>query len=433
MLVGASQIDITPSPGVELQGFAVREQPSQSVGDRLYLRVLYLNNDGEVLLWLVFDLIGFSVPFADSLRTALAQATGLPVGNVFVTTTHTHSGPGTSQLNLCGAHASEFLQTLKTPAIAAAQEAIRLAEPCRLLFQEMLCDLALDRTRLDNPHVDSRIPILAWQRESGDFKALMLSYSMHPVCLAGTMISADWTGYVSRKLGESFPGSPIALVMSGACGNLNPPTARGSYQEMQSTGQTIVDGVLTSLPTDGWQDLGISPPMTVLTKTVRLPLEGWTELEINEFADQNLNDRNGVSEFGDTFLQVATLWRENMLALHRQSPEPFAEVPISLLLFGKNVFVGVGAEVFSHLSTLAAEHGNAPYILGMTNGTIGYIPVITAYNTLGYETDWSFLFYNQPRLKKGGLEQIAEEIRNVIAEVKKRPLIVSSSNSSTLR
>jgi hypothetical protein len=418
MLVGASQIDITPVPGIELQGFAIREQPSQSVGDRLYVRTLYLNNGENVLLGLVFDLIGFSVPFADSLRTTLAQETGLSLDTIFVTTAHTHSGPGTSQLSCCGAPAPEFMQTLLPLSVAAAQEAIHSAELCRVLFRETLCDLALDRTQSSNPHVDSRTPMLAWQKENGNFKALMLSYNMHPVCLGGTMISADWTGYVSRKLGESFPGSPITLVLSGACGNLNPPMVRGSCQEMQRTGQTLVDSVLTTLPADGWQNWGNNPSMTVLTKTVRVPLEGWTEREINEFADKNLNAPDGFAEFGDTFLRAATLWRQTMLSIYQQSPQPFAEVPISFLFLGEGVFVGIGAEVFSHLATLVAEQGITPYILGMTNGTLGYIPVFSAYDTCGYETDWSFLFYNQPQLKRGALEQIAEEIKNVITKVK---------------
>lgn len=40
MIVGISQIDITPKPGVELQGFAIREQPSLSIADPLFHRTL---------------------------------------------------------------------------------------------------------------------------------------------------------------------------------------------------------------------------------------------------------------------------------------------------------------------------------------------------------------------------------------------------------
>ena len=43
---------ITPPVGVDLAGFAARQGPSIGVHDDLYARGLYLEADGERLLWL---------------------------------------------------------------------------------------------------------------------------------------------------------------------------------------------------------------------------------------------------------------------------------------------------------------------------------------------------------------------------------------------
>lgn len=59
--VGASQLDITPEPGVELSGFAARIQPSIGVLDPLFAKALYLGDGGERVLWIHCDLVGFDL------------------------------------------------------------------------------------------------------------------------------------------------------------------------------------------------------------------------------------------------------------------------------------------------------------------------------------------------------------------------------------
>lgn len=416
MRVGTSQIEITPEPGGELQGFAIREQPSRLIADPLFLRVLYLEEGERRFLWLVFDLLGFGVPQVDVFRIGIAKITGVPAEQIFVTTTHTHSGPGTASLNCCGAYAAEYVDSLKSKANNAALAAIHSSELCQMHFRETTCRLARDRqSHMINPDIDPRIPVFSWQTENGDFKAVLVSYSMHPVCLRGTMISADWPGYVSRHVSESLPGNPVTLVMSGACGNIDPPRVGGTYQEMQEMGQILVDTICDSHPDHLEKSRQIAASQfEVITKSLQLPLEGWSEEGIHNFANQCLNDSAGFDEFHDRFLQAIHAWRCNMLTQYRRTPAPWVEIPISALILGNQVLVGVGGEVFSHLARLVADETQSPYVLGMTNGSIGYIPVSSSYEANGYETSWSFVFYNRPRLQQGVLERIATEIRDIV-------------------
>ena len=65
MILGTSQIDITPAPGGELSGFAARVQPSLGVLDPLFAKALYLAKGKERLLWIHCDLIGFDREISD--------------------------------------------------------------------------------------------------------------------------------------------------------------------------------------------------------------------------------------------------------------------------------------------------------------------------------------------------------------------------------
>ena len=67
MILGTSQIDITPKPGVELSGFAARIQPSTGVLDPLFAKALYLVCEGTKLLWIHCDLIGFERTIVQNL------------------------------------------------------------------------------------------------------------------------------------------------------------------------------------------------------------------------------------------------------------------------------------------------------------------------------------------------------------------------------
>ena len=74
MIVGTSQIGITPQPGIELAGFAIRPQPSTSVLDRLSVRGLYLEDGPERLLWLHADLIALELLLSTNTPPACSTA-----------------------------------------------------------------------------------------------------------------------------------------------------------------------------------------------------------------------------------------------------------------------------------------------------------------------------------------------------------------------
>src|SRR3954454_19788482 len=101
MIVGVSQVDITPEFTVDLCGFAARAQPMTGVLDPIYVKALYLEDGAQKLLWLNFDLLALSHAFVADLRAwALRE---LHLEHVLLSATHTHAAPAIVELTGCGA------------------------------------------------------------------------------------------------------------------------------------------------------------------------------------------------------------------------------------------------------------------------------------------------------------------------------------------
>ena len=91
MIVGAAQIDTTPTKTVELSGFAARQQPMTGVLDPIFAKALYLSDGGEKLLWVHIDALALSAEFVSQFREwALREH---HISHVLLSATHTHAAP----------------------------------------------------------------------------------------------------------------------------------------------------------------------------------------------------------------------------------------------------------------------------------------------------------------------------------------------------
>lgn len=424
MNVGAAQLDITPEPGIDLAGFAIRPQPSIAVLDPLWLRALYLEDGLERLLWLHADLLALDQPLADRWRDWVESNLGIPRTRVVFSTTHTHSGPATIQLTGCGEVRPEYIAWLDRHVQRAARAAVRDTEPCRLRAVQGSCGLGVDRREGNSGHTDSRVVAFAWQRLDGTFKAAFLNYAMHPVCLRSNVISADWPGEAARLVSESLSGRPVTLVCSGACGNINPPgvgvaptqMSEWARQIVASVGPKLLSSDQDALPQDGGT-------LRVRSAQVDLPLETWGVDDIARYAAACLADPAGAHEFSHKFGEAVEVWRMTMNDRLRRGAPASTRAELTAIQLGRTAMVTVNAEVFSRFNELAGRGlADSVVAIGCTNGMIGYLPNAKAYVKGSYEVLWSMLFYNLPRAQQGSLELLARHAQD---------LIVNSPTSAT--
>ena len=155
--------------------------------------------------------------------------------------------------------------------------------------------------------------------------------------------------------------------------------------------------------------------MRVKATSLLLPLDPWGVSEIEAYANACLGDADGQREFGEKFRHAVQAWRSTMLERHRRGDAPHTCAKVAIVTLGNITLLTLNAEVFSRFSDLAGSGLNAStYTIGCTNGMIGYLPTKEAYDEGAYEVLWSTLFYNMPRIRKGGFESVADHVRRLL-------------------
>ncbi|MHC4145066.1 MAG: neutral/alkaline non-lysosomal ceramidase N-terminal domain-containing protein [Planctomycetota bacterium] len=91
---GVARTDITPEKPVKMAGYGARTKLSEGVHDPLLARVVVFENNGKRLVLVSTDLIGFYSGTADHFRKIILDEFKLKPGELFLSSVHTHAGPG---------------------------------------------------------------------------------------------------------------------------------------------------------------------------------------------------------------------------------------------------------------------------------------------------------------------------------------------------
>lgn len=417
MNLGTSQIDITPSPGGELSGFAARIQPSTGVLDPLYVKALYLESDGTRLLWLHCDLVGFDRAIVQDIRDWAREKFSLAPEQVMLSATHTHAGPGTVHLREAGVYDPDYVAFLQLRIREAAGAAISQTEPVGLTVVEGHLSLAVDRRKTATAHTDPRVAGIAFRRVDGSFATVLVNYAIHPVALGSTnrCVSTDLFGEAALQLAAQLPGHPVVFMTNGACANLNPPAENVSWEQVKIWGRQIADAVQPLLLN------GIihpEPHLQLLNRRVPLPLDIMDSQQINEYARRALQNQTALAEWGDKYCRVVEHWRNTLLACHRLPAAQQHDAELFGIQLGGVILMGANAEIFSQFTEMLRAHSNRPiYLVGYANGDMGYLPTRAAYAEGGYEVDVAHFFYGGFRPRAGGLELLAKAATDLVQEL----------------
>ncbi len=416
MNVSVASRDITAQVGSELSGFAARIQPSTGILDKLFAKALFIQEGSTRLLWINCDLIGLDESIIHKLRTWATKSLGLNPTELFVSTTHTHSGPATIHLKEAGEYDSSYVETLIENLKELSREVFHAKrEPCDLIQEEGHLNLAIDRRNQTTSHTDPRVLAIGFKRKEGTFIAAVINYAIHPVALGSTncAISADIFAHTATHLSQSLPGNPLVLVTNGACGNLNPPSENVAYSQVISWGQAIANAVIPQL-------LRSQPEQSVVFKVAyqKLPLalDILDAAGIEAAANRALRDEPSLRTWGDKFIRVVNSWKKSCLSeIQSKTFKKNKTAEIYIIRFNDTVLFGANAELFSEITDqLSLETNQKVYVIGYANGDMGYLPTQAAYYEGGYEVEIAHLFYGGFRFKEGSLELLARSASDFI-------------------
>ncbi|NNL67304.1 MAG: hypothetical protein HKP30_13735, partial [Myxococcales bacterium] len=132
MRAGVAEIPFELPLGIPMMGYGARTGVAQGEHDPLHARALLLESGGCVLL-VQLEVCLLGVSQAADLRERIARRTGIAPDAIWITATHTHSGPETGLAAvLSGQPAPAWMEPVFAAAEEAAARALAGAEPARI-------------------------------------------------------------------------------------------------------------------------------------------------------------------------------------------------------------------------------------------------------------------------------------------------------------
>jgi len=398
---GVAKVDITPAKPVTMSGYGSRKDLSQGVHDPLSARVVALERDGERLVLVSTDLIGFYGGTGTSMRNAIIEACGLRPPEIFLAALHTHGGP-TITLGGQDAHPNnvEYTKTLESKLVAAVREALAHLVPVEIAVGTGSSPVGANRrefvqdetgkttVRLGrNPSVltHRKVHVLRVSRaETGDPMAVVFAYATHSTAMGpgNYLITGDVHGLAEQFLENHLKGGIIAPAFAGASGDIDPwfrvlpkfNTTDGWIPEPILMGTMLGQEVVHVL--DRVRKPAATGPIETAFTTIALPAKRRAE--------------TGAATAGDS-----------------------KEFNITAGRVGDVAIVGLGGEVFNEIGRAIEAASPFPHtiVITHTNGAAGYLPIKEAYPEGGYEVETS-------PFGPAAAEEVIEEARRLLETIR---------------
>lgn len=255
ILGGTANIDVTPGAGVPLGGYgggkrrlipwdifnkypyAKYFKPNKGVRDPIRSKAMVLTKGDQRLLFISLDIVGAIDHIKADIVKRLAIY-GFKSENVFLTATHTHSGPGALTYNSVWAllavdkFSSKVYQDLLDGIIRSVETAITRLEPVSLMSNRFEVE-GVQKNRGNKPGVfnNKANMLLLRSQKTGDWLGGLVNLPIHGVALGTSNLhfSADIPGAVERKIenrlaaiNSTAASPPTLLFIQGALGDVSP-------------------------------------------------------------------------------------------------------------------------------------------------------------------------------------------------------------------
>jgi len=375
LLLGFSEVDITPEYNVQTIGFGREDNLSKGVLHKLFAQISIWQLGEEMCCIVAIDHIGFMYSDANVLRDKIGSRLGIRREKVMLCFSHTHSAPNISL-------ETEYLYFLHQQVLIGVCEAKKTLAPVKAAWGVTEADIGINR-RNPSGVLDKRINILKiTDAQTGKLRLLLLRVTAHANVLRedNYMISSDFIG-VTRNLLQEHYGCNVMLTQ-GASGNVK-PRFEYSLEALDKMSLTILEAV--------------APCVESLNPEDVRSLSMVSQKEIF-YADVPSLER--AKEISDEAMLVnhidGSAWLEEVARLHKQNiRQQSTEVEIQYFKLNNGCLCGVPCEIMCELAVDVVKACNSDLVAfgGYTNGCDGYLPSAQEYDKGGFEVLHSYLIY----------------------------------------
>jgi hypothetical protein len=239
---------------------------------------------------------------------------------------------------------------------------------------------------------DERVGLVRIIRTNAE-EILLVNFQAHPDNVSGSKISADYPGFLIKKIEAERPGTKC-IYFNGAEGQLIagdfrkprvPQTPEIRYATALQIGKKVSDFVLAHMDEAGpFEGDGVSFDHRVLAcRTKRDPArlaEAERIIDIHEHGDE-------LNEIGPDWVATPLVTEAYTLRRLEQGKIDYIDIPVSALAAGGLAFLGIAGEPFCEIGQAIREQSPYPvtFVCCKTNGSEGYYPTAEAYDQDGYE------------------------------------------------
>ena len=208
--VGAARVDVTPP-----------DAPAASVRDRLYVRAIVIDNGATRSVLISADQGGVNEAAWTTASKQIATELAIPVENILISATHTHSGAGQPGVPAAIVEAVRQARTRLRPALMGFGRGNAYVNVNR--------DAIHPTTRLwyQGPNLegvsDKTVSVVSFWTPENVPIAAYYSYAMHPINFYQSgLISADFPGEAARHMEQVLGSDFVALFVQAPSGDQNP-------------------------------------------------------------------------------------------------------------------------------------------------------------------------------------------------------------------
>ena len=415
---GAATSNITPDLGSSING-GFQDGKAAYIHDELHARCLALDDGTTKLVLVVADSCVIGRGIFDEAKKMVNEATGLPMENMMMSATHSHSC-GTAQA-VGQSEPNPMYQRFISRRIAdGVRRALNNLAPAKIghgvvdvpqqVFNRrwkmkpggipptplgVTTDQVKTNPGINNPNLlepagptDPQVSFISVQTLDGKPIALYANYSLHYVGGVGPgHISADYYGVFAGRVGELIGAEhqdrPFVGIMSnGTSGDINNIDFRGGqakegpYGRIKIVAEDVAQAVAGAVKSVKHQDW---VPLAVAQKDITLGLRIPTKDEVEKARE--------VTKQSNLFPRMATMEqvyaRETVLL--SEFPKEVS-APLQIMKIGDLHVSAIPAEVFVEIGLELKKRHTPTFTVSLANAYHGYLPTPEQHALGGYET-----------------------------------------------
>ena len=424
---GFSRLNSNPPLGIYMEGYYV---PRQAKGflDEISVSAVALECAGEKLVILSADVCFLKTELSRRCTQKITEVTNLPADRIFITATHTHTGPAVSApLGMSSSNETidAYFVFLSGQMARAARLALEDLKPARMGYgtgwaPERVAYIRRYRMKdgstytcppINDPDIvgpigelDQRVHVLRFTRD-GAKDILIVNYGVHADTVNGELLSADWPHWMYKTLDLALDGVHC-IYIPGAQGDVGSTNVHPSGGDMNDTeisfdnemkspgmarfiGRALAGTVLQVYDKVCYTDVD---SMAAVCKTVTVPANVPDPSEMPLARKyKELYEAGREDEIPYKAMQLTTAVAEALRMCEYEHGPYFFDLELMGIRLGNVALVGMPGEPFTEIGVQIKQTPGFDMILpcGLTNGYEGYFPSKSAFDEGGYEAKTS--------------------------------------------